>query len=229
MSLRNALNGLTLQLDRFEAGERYAAAAKIIIDEGKKRPLKVGDRAPAFSLWDSQIGHVASSEFLQRGPLVVNFYRGLWCPYCQLDLASLQQITADFSLVKTSLIAITHDVDQSVRQRFLQAHPISFPLLDDSDGNVAEQFGIRWSSEDSQLIETELGMNIVTLRGDGPWILPMQARYVIGPDSLIALTDVIFSYDERSEPSAILPILAELSKATPNASGAVRGGHLPKS
>ena len=211
MSLRNALEGLRVQSDRLEAAARYVAAAKVIVEEGKKRLLKVGDHAPAFSLQDPRVGCVSSSKLLREGPLVVNFYRGLWCPYCQLDLASLEGVTADISHAKASVIAITHDLEGGVRQRFLEVHPISFPLLDDSDGKVAEAFGIRWSPDDSRLIEAELGMDIVTLRGDGPWILPMQARYVLGLDGLIAFADVIFNYDERSEPSVVLPVLAALT------------------
>lgn len=75
---------------------------------------------------------------------------------------------------------------------------------------MAEQFGIRWPTDEANLIETELGMNLVTLHGDGPWIVPMQARFVVGPDGMIVFANVAFDYDQRSEPAAVLPVLAKL-------------------
>jgi peroxiredoxin len=150
---------------------------------------------------------------LLRGPLIVNFYRGLWCSYCQQDLLGLEQITPDIRKANASVVVITHDLEAAARQRLRQTTNFGFPIVDDVAGEVAEQFGIRWAPEDASLIESALGADLVTLRGTGPWILPMQARYVIGRDGVIVFANIAADYDQRSEPATVLPVLAELGFA----------------
>jgi peroxiredoxin len=213
MSLRDALAELYSRLDADQHRERYAAVADFIADEEKRRVHQVGDQAPAFALTDPDLGSVSSSEFLLRGPLIVNFYRGLWCSYCQQDLLGLEQITPDIRKANASIVVITHDLEAAARQRLRQTTNFGFPIVDDVAGEVAEQFGIRWAPEDASLIESALGADLVTLRGTGPWILPMQARYVIGRDGVIVFANIAADYDQRSEPATILPVLAELGFA----------------
>jgi peroxiredoxin len=210
MSLRDALAELYSRFDADQYRERYAAVADLIADEEKRRVHQVGDQAPTFALTDPDSGSVSSSELLLRGPLIVNFYRGLWCSYCQEDLLGLEQISSDIRKANASIIVLTHGLETTVRQRLRQTSSFEFPILDDVTGEVAEQFGIRWAPEDASLIESALGADLVTLRGTGPWILPMQARYVIGQDGVIVFANIAADYDQRSEPATVLPVLAEL-------------------
>jgi peroxiredoxin len=218
MSLRDALADLYSKFESDQLQARHAAAARIIADEEKRRARQVGDRAPAFSLNDPDFGIVSSSEVLQHGALVVNFYRGLWCSYCQRDLLGLESAAPDLRNANASIAAITHGLEKEVRERLRRSANLSFPILDDIDGNVAEQFGIRWRTEEANLIETELGMNLVTLHGGGPWIVPMQARFVIDPSGVIVFANVAFDYDQLSEPAAVLPVLAKLGGFDPSRS-----------
>ena len=71
-------------------------------------------------------------------------------------------------------------------------------------GSIAEQFGLRWSVSDVDLIDAEMGMDLISFRGTRPWILPMQARYLIRQDGVIAFANVAFDYDQRTEPAAVL-------------------------
>jgi peroxiredoxin len=214
MALQDALMKSRAQFEALEPNARYTAIAKVVAEEQQKRIRRVGDEAPAFALEDMDRGQVSSSALLETGPLVVSFYRGLWCPYCQLDLAGFEEIMDDVSRTNTSIIAITHFIQSEVRERFAETHNLRLPVLDDANGIVAERFGIRWAPEDSELIEKELGWDIVTPHGSGPWILPMQARYVIARNNQIVFAEIAFNYDEASGPSSILPCLAELSRAT---------------
>jgi peroxiredoxin len=125
-------------------------------------------------------------------------------------LLGLERTVPDLRKANASIAAITHGLEKDVREKLRRTASLSFPILDDIDGNVAEQFGIRWPAEDANLIETELGMNLVTLRGSGPWIVPMQARFVIDPNGVIVFANIAFDYDQRSEPAAVLPVLAKL-------------------
>jgi peroxiredoxin len=214
IALQDALIRSHALFETLESGARYAAIAKVVAEEQEKRIRRVGDDAPAFILEDIDRGPVSSSALLQEGPLVVSFYRGLWCPYCQRDLAGFEQILDDIRHTNTSVIAITHFLQSEARQRFVETHDFHVALLDDVQGTVAEEFGIRWAPEDSELIEKELGWDIITPHGTGPWILPIQARYVIAPNNRIVFAEIAFNYNETSGPSSILPLLADLSRTS---------------
>jgi hypothetical protein len=112
---------------------------------------------------------------------------------------------------KSSVVAITTGMNREIRATLKEATNVSFPIIDDTDGLIAEQFGPRWSLSDVGLIDAEMGLDLVSFRGTRPWILPMQARYLIGQDDVIAFANVAFDYDQRTEPTAILPALARLA------------------
>jgi peroxiredoxin len=146
MSFRDALADLYSQFDAAQHCERYEAIARLVDEEEKKRVRGVGDEAPTFALVDPDMGKVSSAEALRRGPLIVNFYRGLWCSYCQKDLLGLEDILPDIQQANASIVVITHRLEDSVRQYLRQNSNFSFPIVNDVDGAVAEQFGIRWAA-----------------------------------------------------------------------------------
>ena len=210
MSLNEKLQELGTQFRANEYVAYFDAAVNLVAEEEALRLSKVGERAPTFTLSDPDFGQVSSLDLLADGPLVVSFYRGLWCGYCQRDLIGLEQAMPSIRLAHASAVAIAHGVEPAIRERLRKLNEFSFPLLDDVNGRVAEQFGIRWSTAESDLIDEELGMNLDTLRGTRPWILPMQARFVIGQSGTIEFAEAVFNYDQRSEPVVVLSILAGL-------------------
>jgi peroxiredoxin len=119
----------------------------------------------------------------------------------------------DIREANASVVVMTHNLDNTVRQHLRQTTNFGFPILGDVNGRVAEQFGIRWALDDADMIETALGVDHAPLRGNNPWILPMQARYVIGRNSVIVFANIAIDYAQRSEPASILPVLAELGSA----------------
>jgi peroxiredoxin len=207
MSLQEIFADLHRRFDKRNIMDRYAAAARVIVEEERRRLLNVGDRVPHFELKDPEFGDFSSAGLLQQGPLVVTFYRGLWCSLCQEDLLELEQIMPAIRQAKGAAVAVTHNLPADARRSLHEARGFSFPLMNDFDGTVAEQFGIRWSQGDYRLIEKELGMDVITLRDGGPWIVPMQARYVIAPGGLVIFADAVFDYAERSNPSDALSVL----------------------
>jgi peroxiredoxin len=198
--------------DSANLAEMREAVAQLVTTEEKARPLRVGDIAPDFALPDANSVLIASADLLRRGPIIVTFYRGLWCPYCQRDLQSFAGALPDLHSADASVVAISHQLPLDSSSRFQQDDRISFPVLEDETGEVAVQFGIRWSPGDVQLIEEQLG-TIATFRGTEPWIVPMQARYVIGQDGVIAFAEVAFDYSQRSDPTAVMPVLRQLKDA----------------
>jgi peroxiredoxin len=196
--------------------ERHAAAAKLISEEQRRRVRRAGDQVAPFDIHDPDRGRISSIDLLKKGPLIVNFYRGLWCSYCQRDLLAMEEMMPDIRKADAAVIAITHGLNGDIRATLRQIVNISFPIIGDDEGRVAEQFGLRWSAGDADLLDAEMGMDLVSFRGTRPWILPMQARYVIQRDHVVAFANIAFDYTERTEPAAMLSFLA--------ASGASREG-----
>jgi peroxiredoxin len=175
--------------------------------QDKLDALRAGDNAPPFTLTDPNGVFVSSADLLRKGPLVITFYRGMWCPYCQLDLQALKAAAAAVYSYGASLVAISHQTAADSSHRLRLTTPISFPVLDDRGGDVAVAFGIRWAPADRQSIDDWLSTD---LNSDLGWILPMRARYVIGQDDLIAYADINSDYTRQPEPSEILPVLRRL-------------------
>jgi peroxiredoxin len=192
--------------------EIQEAAARLITAEERERPFGISDVAPAFALPDTNNVLISSDDLLRRGPVIITFYRGLWCPYCQRDLQSFEGALSDLRAAGASIVAISHQLTSDTSRQFQRDHSISFPVLEDETGDVAVRFGIRWAPEDLQLIQEQLGANLGVFQGTDPWIVPMQARYVIGEDGVIAFAEVAFDYSQRSEPTAVLPVLCRLKR-----------------
>jgi peroxiredoxin len=195
------------------SAEAQEALSRLIAAEERERPFRVGDIAPGFALHDANNVLVSLEELLRRGPAVLTFYRGLWCPYCQRDLQSFEGALPDLYSADASVVAVSHQLTSDTSRQFGHDNPISFPVLEDETGDIAVQFGLRWAPKDLQLIQEQLGTNLGVFHGTDPWIVPMQARYVIGQDGVIAFAEVAFDYSQRSDPTAVLPVLDRLKGA----------------
>jgi peroxiredoxin len=178
------------------------------------RALKAGDRAPAFTLPDPDHKLVSSADLLAKGPLVVTFYRGAWCPYCNLDLQALEAAADDIRARGASLVAISPQTAPNSRKSQRTNH-LSFPILSDKGGEVAAAFGVRWTMPaDLQAVHKQFGADLTVFNGDTNWTLPMPARYVIGRDGVIAYAEVNPDYTHRPDPLELFPILEGLRSAT---------------
>ncbi|WP_158930048.1 redoxin domain-containing protein [Acidisphaera sp. S103] len=186
------------------------AIAKLIAEEERARPLKVGDEAPRFRLQAYDDTFVALDDHLESAPLVVTFYRGLWCPYCQADLQAFIKLIEEANDLAPCVLAISRPRAPGTDRPTDHALGLNFPVLEDASGELAVQYGIRWPAEDARTIEHALGLDLLSFRGTEPWINPMQARFVIDRNCQIAFAEIAFSYEERSEPTNLLPLLAQL-------------------
>jgi peroxiredoxin len=211
MAFRDKLDALRANLTS-DSQRRQAIEALITIEQ-QNRLAKVGEIAPVFALPDATGTSISSATLLRQGPLILTFYRGLWCPYCQRDLHGLEEMLPDFRSAGASVVAISHQFVSADSRVLRHAQEIGFPVLDDQEGDVAVRFGLRWAPDDSRLIEEQLGLNLFSFRGTEPWIVPMQARYVIDCDGVIVFTEVAFDYSQRSEPVSVLPVLAQLPRS----------------
>lgn len=189
------------------------ATAELIASGQAGRALKAGDRAPEFTLADPDGKAVSSADLLARGPLVISFYRGVWCPYCNLELQALQESLPRFRELGANLLAISPQTAPNSRKSQRQ-NKLDFPILSDVRNEVAAAFGLRFSLPD-YLIELykRLKNDLPAFNDDPAWTLPMPARYVIGQDGVIAYAEVNPDYTRRPEPESLLPVLQHLLAA----------------
>lgn len=183
------------------------ATAALIASGAAGRALKAGDRAPEFTLAAPDGTPVSSADLLANGPLVVSFYRGVWCPYCNMELQALQAALPEFRTAGASLVAISPQTRINSRKS-VRENGLDFPILSDVGNDVAAAFGLRFALPDYLVdLYKSLGNQLPIFNGDDSWTLPMPARFVIGSDGVIAYAEVNPDYTRRPEPSDMLPAI----------------------
>lgn len=189
----------------------HRSIAELIASGAQDRALKVGDVAPEFTLPDADGNPVSSEVLLAKGPLVVTFYRGAWCPFCNLDLSALEAVRAEIEARGASLVAISQQTAPNSRKSQRQ-NGLKFPILGDHGGEIAARFGVRWTLPAYlREVQKALGADLTQFNGEDSWTLPMPARYVIAQDGTIAYAEVNADYTRRPEPAAIFPVLQRLA------------------
>lgn len=186
----------------------HRATDELIASGAAERALKAGDKAPAFALQDSQGAIVASKDLLAHGPLIVTFYRGVWCPYCNMDLQAIEVALPEFDSRSASLVAISPQTHANSR-RSARDNKLSFPILSDPGNEIAAAFGLRFKLPDYliDLYRNTFKNDLAVVNGDESWTLPMPARFVIGTDGVILYAEVNPDYTRRPDPAELLPAL----------------------
>ena len=192
----------------------HKSTAELIASGQAERALKVGDRAPTFKLQDADGNVVDSTQLLAKGPLVLTFYRGVWCPYCNMDLQAIEAAAAGIRELGASLASVSPQTPAN-SHKSQRDNRLSFPILSDHGGETANAFGIRFRLQDD-LIEVykSFGTDLAVVNGEPSWMLPMPARYVIAQDGIIAYAEINPDYTRRPDPSELLPSLAKLRQAS---------------
>ncbi|TPN22295.1 AhpC/TSA family protein [Mesorhizobium sp. B2-3-3] len=187
----------------------HRATAELIASGAAERALKAGNMAPVFTLNDPEGKPVSSAELLKKGPLVLSFYRGVWCPYCNMDLQALEAAKPEFDRLGASLVAISPQTAPNSRKSVRQ-NSLTFPILSDARGEVAAAFGLRFQLP-GYLIDLykSLKNDLPSFNDDPSWTLPMPARYVIGQDGTILYAEVNPDYTRRPEPEDMLPTVRD--------------------
>lgn len=182
------------------------------------RPLRAGDIMPAFTLQDLDGNRVSSAELLARGPVVVSFYRGTWCPFCNAELKALNDSYESFRRLGASLVAITPQSAWSASV-YRTEHVMAFPMLVDPNADVAERFGLAYPFPAylSELYRDVFHHDLARINASGTWRLPMPARYVVDRNGTIVDAEVNADYRYRPDPEATLAAVAALTTATASA------------
>ncbi|MDB5393333.1 MAG: alkyl hydroperoxide reductase/Thiol specific antioxidant/Mal allergen [Rhodospirillales bacterium] len=188
----------------------HRATDELIASGQAARTKQIGDKAPEFELVDPDGRSVRSADLLMQGPLVLTFYRGVWCPYCNMELQALQEALPALEAGGAKLIAISPQTPVNSRKSVRQ-NKLSFPILSDSGGRVAEAFGLRFALPDYMVaLYKSFKNDLPAFNGDPSWTLPMPGRYVIGTDGVIAYAEVNPDYTRRPDPSELLFVLDRL-------------------
>jgi peroxiredoxin len=192
----------------------HRATAELIASGAAARALQVGAAAPAFTLADAEGRPVSSATLLEQGPLVVTFYRGVWCPYCNMDLQAIEAAAARIRDGGASLVAISPQTAANSR-RSQRENKLSFPILSDPGNAVAAAFGLRFRLPDylEDLYKNAFKNDLAVVNGEDSWTLPMPARFVIGRDGTILYAEVNPDYTRRPDPDELLPVLDRLARA----------------
>jgi len=190
------------------------ATAELVASGLAANALGVGDLAPSFELPNAQGRSISSTELLAKGPLVLTFYRGFWCPYCNMDLESLQEALPAIEQRGATLVALSPQTAANSR-RAIGEKRLTFDILSDSGNEVAASFGLRFRMPDYliELYRDGFNNDLTITNGEPSWTLPMPARFVIDTTGVIAYSDVNPDYTKRPDPSEMLPILDQLKQS----------------
>lgn len=174
------------------------------------RALGAGDRAPRFALPDATGKPVALDDLLAAGPVVLTFYRGAWCPYCNLALRALQQHHDAITARGARLVAVSPQIaDESLT--LTEKHALAFDVLSDLGAEVAAQYGLAFDlSDELGGLYDRLGFDLERVNAGHSRTLPLPATYVIDGTGTIRWAFVDTDYKVRAEPSDILTALDQM-------------------
>lgn len=169
--------------------------------------LRAGDTAPDFTLPDTHGDRVNFVDTLGHGSVVLSFYRGSWCPYCNLELQALQQTLPQIKKLGAQLIAVSPELPDKTLST-TEKHALAFTVLSDQRNRVARDFGIVFTLPEAlRPIYAKFGIDLPAWNGDDSFELPVPATYVIGRNGIIVDGFVNTDYMQRMEPERILDIL----------------------
>lgn len=221
MSLQNELDALRAEFVRTAPPGR-AALYDAKVEELRRtfpieQSLKTADLAPDFTLPNPLGRPVSLVGLLRGGPVVVTFYRGGWCPYCNLQLRAYQQVLGEITALGGKLVAISPQLpDGSLSTA--EMNKLTFDVLSDAGNRVARSFGLVYSLPDElRAALTSNSKALPGINGDESWELPLPATYVIASDRKIVLAAIELDYRERLEPEAIVAALHALRVGTTKA------------
>lgn len=175
--------------------------------------VNVGDKLPLFSLPNHKGEQVNAEALLAKGPLVLTFYRGGWCPYCNLALRALQAKLPEFKAAGAQLVAVTPQLPDGSLSTVEQA-ALTFDVLTDKGAGFADQLGIVWNIPDYALAwhEKYFGLFLEEHNGEGNNSqLPVPATYVIDQQGIVRWRFVDVDYWKRAEPDEVLDAVKALN------------------
>jgi peroxiredoxin len=214
--LQNQLDQITqntrtlVQPERLEVNER--AIAELFATGIEQNILPAGELAPEFTLPDASGRPVKCADLLALGPLIINFFRGRWCPYCMTELEAWRDLYPAIRERGALVIGISPQLE---RQNDFTAsqHAVPFPLLTDRECAVANKFGLVWTVPPSlQNYYRSILVNIPFMNGEDSWKLPLPATYVLAQSGEILYAEGYSDFRVRPDPEEALRALPAFAR-----------------
>jgi peroxiredoxin len=209
------------QVDELKEQMKAAAPAEILavfskeaedlgLSDVAKNALQPGTRAPLFTLPNATGSLRSLSDALGTGNVVLTFYRGIWCPYCNLQLKIYQEILPRIEAMGASLLAVSPNIpDHSLSMK--EKHALSYEVLSDFDNQIAKQYKIVFSQSDAVAdMGKKVGVDIAAFNGVAKREIPVPATFIIDRQGIIRFTFANGDYTKRVEPQTVLDALASL-------------------
>ncbi|MBK5241354.1 peroxiredoxin-like family protein [Clostridium sp.] len=185
-------------------------AEKLAHKEIEKTALKPGDKLPDFELENSIGEKINSYDLLSNGPLVISFYRGKWCPYCNLEIQAYQEILPEIRDLGAQLVGISPELPDN-SMSLVEKYSLKFEILSDIDNKLANKFGLTYYVEkELQEAYKNLGIDLVSSQGNSNYELPVPATYVVNSNGTIVLAFIDTDYTKRLQPSGVIETLKGL-------------------
>ena len=208
--LKEQLDVITMSIPE-PIGARINAGVAELAESGVAPGLSVGEKAPSFSLPDSEGSLVNLDDLLAQGPVVVTFYRGDWCPYCNLQLKALQSSLGEITEQGATLVAISPQAPDHAGG-LIETHDLAFPVLSDLDQSVSQAYKVRFDVtgelEDLQVnvFQNDPG----TQNADGRRSLPVASTFIIDRDHVVRFSSLDSDWRIRVEPAEVVAALSSL-------------------
>ena len=185
----------------------YAEGIESVVNSGiTSSAMQVGDKAPDFTLTNALGDPVELSDYLKKGKVVLTWYRGGWCPYCNMTLHQLQEELPNFKANGASLIALTPELpDKSITTA--EKNELEFEVLSDIGNKVAKEYGIVFKLTDEVAGMYNAGFDMNGYNGDESNELPLAATYIINENGDIIYAFLDADYRNRAEPSELTEVL----------------------
>lgn len=187
----------------YEAAIEKVAASGII-----EKSKKEGDKAPNFTLPNATGQKVSLTDKTKNGYTIITWYRGGWCPYCNLTLAAWQQILPEIKAENVELIAITPELPDSTLST-KEKNALEFEVLSDVGNKVAKEYGIVFPLDQS-IREAYKNMGLEKYNGDASYTLPLAATYIINSKNEIVYAFLDADYKKRAEPKDVLQKIKDM-------------------
>jgi len=190
----------------------YRKSAESVAASGiLEQALRAGDAAPMFELPDAHGTIVRLADILEKGPAIVSFYRGSWCPFCNLELRALQRELDAVDAAGATLVAISpNKPDESLG--LIAKHELTFPVLSDHENEVAKQFKLVFEMHPDLVAHYKaIDRRIDEMNASDVWELPVPATYVIDRAGVIRYAYIELSHRVRAEPAEVIAAAASLT------------------
>lgn len=180
-----------------------------IYGQDASKALKVGDKAPQFTLKNALGKKVKLSTLLKNGNVVLTWYRGGWCPYCNRALQGWQEVLAEIKAQSATFVALTPELpDYSLSTK--EKHQLTFEILTDLNNEVASRYGLVFTLDENTAVRYEKGFGLSAYNGNHLNQLPMPATYIINQKGVIVYAFVNADYTQRANTEEVIKKLKEI-------------------